>query len=187
MQVGTKDPEEPISPGPEVSVILPAMNEEETIGQCIDTINAIFSEYGIKGEVVVSDSSTDRTPEIARSKGARVIYPRMNGYGNAYIEGFRAARGKFIVMGDADGTYEFRQIPVMIALLNEGRDLVLASRFRGSISTDSMPWLHRYIGNPMLSGLLNLVFGTHFSDAHTGFRAIRKEAYERLDLKTGGM
>lgn len=175
------------SPLPDVSVVLPAMNEEETIGECIDTIRAVFAEHHINGEIIVADSSKDHTPEIARSKGAIVISPRKIGYGNAYIEGFAQARGKYLVMGDADGTYEFRQIPAMIALLEKGNDLVLASRFRGSISRDSMPWLHRYIGNPFLSGLLNVVFGTKFSDAHTGFRAMKKEAFERLELRTGGM
>jgi len=133
------------------------------------------------------DSSVDRTPEIAASLGARVVRPEKPGYGNAYLAGFAAARGRYIVMGDADNTYDFDDIPRMVAPLRDGADFVIGSRFKGTIHEGSMTGLHRYIGNPLLTWMVNFVFHTRFSDTHSGFRAITREALERLQLKTGGM
>lgn len=171
----------------EVSVILPALDEEVTIGQCIEKIKKVFLEKHIHGEIIVMDSSTDSTGTVARDLGATVIRPEKAGYGYAYIEGFRHAKGRYIVMGDADNTYDFLDIPRLIEPLKQGADLVIGSRFRGEIKRGSMSPLHRYIGNPLLNRILNMVFRTHFSDSHSGFRAIRRSALECLKLESGGM
>jgi glycosyltransferase involved in cell wall biosynthesis len=170
-----------------VSVILPALDEEQTIGECIRKIQAVFRENAISGEIIVADSSRDKTPEIARSLGARVIRPEKSGYGNAYLAAFKEARGRYIVIGDADDTYDFRDIPRLVAPLRDSADFVVGSRFKGTLHPGSMAALHRYIGNPLLTWMINVIFGTHFSDAHSGFRAITREALDRLELKTGGM
>ncbi|MDI6876815.1 MAG: glycosyltransferase [Methanomicrobiales archaeon] len=172
---------------PEVSVVLPALNEEETIGECIGKIRRVFRDNGIDGEIVVSDSSSDRTTEIAAAMGARIVRMDRRGYGNAYLEAFRAVRGRFVVIGDADNTYDFLEIPRLLEPLRNGYDLVLGSRFSGEIKAGAMRPLHRYVGNPLFVWLVNAMFGTQFTDVHTGFRAIRKDALDRLPLKTGGM
>jgi len=171
----------------EVSVILPALNEEVTIGTCIEKIKKVFLEKGIAGEIIVIDSSTDATGTIARNLGAIVIRPAKDGYGNAYLAGFRHAKGRYIVMGDADNTYDFLDIPRMIEPLEKGADLVIGSRFKGKIEPGSMAPLHHYIGNPLLTLMLNFVFRTGFSDSHSGFRAVRRAALEKLNLTSGGM
>ena len=170
-----------------VSAILPALNEERTIGECIKKIQAVFSNNNIRGEIIIADSSTDKTPEIARSLGARVITPEKPGYGNAYLTGIQQAQGRYIIFGDADNTYDFSEIPKLLAPLNAGADFVIGSRFKGTIHPGSMAPLHRYVGNPVLTWMINIIFGTHFSDTHSGFRAITREAFNRLNLKTGGM
>ncbi|MFA5268009.1 MAG: glycosyltransferase [Methanoregula sp.] len=171
----------------EVSVILPALDEEHTIGVCITKIRKIFLENNIQGEIIVADASTDRTAEIARSMGARVIHPKKSGYGNAYLAAFEQAQGRCFVIGDSDDTYDFYEIPLLLAPLKNGADLVIGSRFKGTIQPGSMTPLHRYIGNPLLTWMVNLIFGTRFSDTHSGFRAITKEGLDRLNLKSGGM
>lgn len=172
---------------PDISVILPALNEETTIGICIGKIQQIFRSMGIRGEVIVSDSSTDATPEIAQSMGAIIVHPEHRGYGYAYLEAFRYARGRYIVIGDADNTYDFLELPLLIRKLDEGADLVIGSRFKGEILDGAMIPLHRYIGNPLLTWVLNKVFGTDFSDTHSGFRAIRADSLKRLNLQSWGM
>ena len=171
----------------DVSVILPSLDEERTIGECITKIQKVFHENTINGEIVVADSSSDQTGTIAESLGARVIRPEKSGYGNAYLTGFKNARGRFIVMGDADNTYDFLEIPKLLAPLKNGADFVIGSRFKGTIHKGSMDGLHRYIGNPVLTWMLNFIFHTHYSDTHSGFRAITREALDRLPLTTGGM
>jgi glycosyltransferase involved in cell wall biosynthesis len=171
----------------DVSVILPALDEQHTIGECITKIQKVFRENGINGEIIVADSSTDRTAEIARSLGAFVVNVENRGYGNAYLTAFKRAHGHIIVMGDADNTYDFHQIPKLIAPLKDGADFVIGSRFKGVIHDGSMTFLHHYIGNPLLTAMINFIFKTHFTDAHSGFRAITKKALDRLQLKTGGM
>jgi glycosyltransferase involved in cell wall biosynthesis len=171
----------------DVSVILPALNEEITIGNCIKKIQAVFYENNIKGEIIVADSSSDKTPEIAQSLGVKVIKTEKYGYGNAYLTAFRHTRGRYIILGDADNTYNFSEIPNLLAPLQAGADFVIGSRFKGTIHKGSMAPLHRYIGNPLLTWMINIIFHTHFSDAHSGFRAITREALDRLNLKTGGM
>ncbi len=173
---------------PLVSVILPALNEEETVGECIIRIQQAFTHTGIHGEIIVSDSSTDRTAEIAEALGARVIHPSRRGYGSAYLEAFAFARGDIIVIGDADNTYDFQEIPALIAPIRAGKaDLVVGSRFAGTIHQGAMTCLHRYIGNPVLTWLLNTVFSTSFSDAHSGFRAFRRDIIPVLRLGSAGM
>jgi len=172
---------------PDISVILPALNEETTIGICIGKIQQVFRSMGIRGEIIVSDSSTDATPEIAQSMGAIIVHPEHRGYGYAYLEAFRYARGRYIVIGDADNTYDFLELPLLIRKLDEGADLVIGSRFKGEILDGAMIPLHRYIGNPLLTWVLNKVFGTDFSDTHSGFRAIRADSLKRLNLQSWGM
>jgi glycosyltransferase involved in cell wall biosynthesis len=179
---GTSDAEHP-----DISVILPAMNEEKTIGNCIERIREGLARCDLTAEIVVSDSSSDRTPEIARSLGARVVHPKNRGYGNAYLEGFRQSRGDIIVIGDSDGTYDFSELPGLVAPLFRGADMVVGSRFRGTIEKGSMPALHYYLGNPLLTKILNLAFNTQYSDTHSGFRAIKRSAWESLNLRSTGM
>ena len=171
----------------DVSVILPSLDEERTIGECITKIQKVFHDNAITGEIIVADSSSDQTGTIAKSLGARVIRPKKSGYGNAYLTAFNQARGRYIVMGDADNTYDFLEIPKLLTPLNNGADLVIGSRFKGTIHKGSMDGLHRYIGNPVLTLMLNFIFHTHYSDTHSGFRAITREALDRLPLSTGGM
>jgi glycosyltransferase involved in cell wall biosynthesis len=171
----------------EVSVIIPALDEELTIGECITKIQKVFHDNAISGEIIVADSSGDRTAEIAKSLGAKVIREEKSGYGNAYLTGFKYALGRFIVMGDADNTYDFYEIPRLLEPFKQGADFVIGSRFKGTIHPGSMAPLHRYIGNPVLTWMINVIFQTNYTDTHSGFRAITREALDRLNLKTGGM
>jgi glycosyltransferase involved in cell wall biosynthesis len=171
----------------DVSVILPALDEELTIGECITKIQKVFHDNSINGEIIVADSSTDRTSEIAASLGVKVFQAEKSGYGNAYLTGFKHAGGRYIVMGDADNTYDFLEIPKLLAPLKKDADFVIGSRFKGTIHKGSMDGLHRYIGNPVLTWMLNFIFHTHYSDTHSGFRAITHKALDRLSLTTGGM
>ncbi|WP_292364484.1 MULTISPECIES: glycosyltransferase family 2 protein [unclassified Methanoculleus] len=172
---------------PALSVVLPALNEEATIGECIGKIRTVFADLSIDGEIIIADSSDDRTATIARDLGATVVRPKKRGYGNAYLAGLACARGEYIVIGDADNTYDFLEIPKLLARLDAGADMALGSRLRGEIRPGAMPLLHQYVGNPLLTWLLNRVFGIRISDAHTGLRAFRREALGRMNLKTGGM
>ncbi len=171
-----------------VSVVMPCLNEEETIGPCIQKAWEGLRLLGLSGEVVVADNgSTDRSVEIAQSLGARVVNQPMKGYGSAYRKGIDEARGDVIVIGDSDLSYDFLDIPRFVKPLLEGFDLVMGSRLKGEILPGAMPWLHRYIGNPILSGFLNLLFRTGVSDAHCGMRAFSKKAWERMGLRSRGM
>jgi len=172
----------------EVSVVIPSLNEERTIGICIEKVKRVFEEHNIKGEIIVADNSTDSTPEIARNLGAKVVTPDKKGYGYAYLYGFRHAEGKYIIMGDADNTYDFLEIPKLLEPLKKGdAELVIGSRFKGRILKGAMPWLHRYIGNPILTWFLNFFFKAGVSDAHSGFRAFTREALEKMNLRGNGM
>jgi len=172
----------------EVSVVMPCLNEEVTIGTCVEKCIKIFKERNIAGEVVVSDNgSTDRSVEIAKSKGARVVFQPEKGYGNAYMKGIESASGSYIIMGDSDDTYDFLEIERFIEPLRNGYDLVMGSRFKGNILPGAMPWANRYIGNPILSGMLNLFFHANISDSHCGMRSFTKGAYSRMKLRTTGM
>ncbi|HUV79664.1 MAG TPA: glycosyltransferase family 2 protein [Candidatus Bathyarchaeia archaeon] len=173
---------------PKVSVVMPSMNEEGTIGECIEKIKRVFDEHHIDGEIIVADNSTDETPEIAKSLGATVITPKKRGYGNAYLAGLSHANGEFIVIADADGTYDFFELQKFLEPLIRGEaDFVMGNRFGGTILKDAMPKLHQYIGNPLLTKILSWLFKIKISDAHCGMRSFTKEAYERMNLRTGGM
>lgn len=173
---------------PSVSLIIPAKNEADTICECIRRAKNVLEEMGLEGEVIVADNSTDGTSNIAASCGARVIKPKKLGYGNAYLAGFAQAKGKYIVLMDGDMTYDPAAMKAMLPLLESGSaDMVMGSRLKGVILPGAMPLLHRYIGNPFLTGLLNLLFSAGISDAHCGLRAITCEALERLNLRSGGM
>jgi hypothetical protein len=170
-----------------VSVVIPCLNEEENIEACVSQALAAMRAAGITGEVVVADNaSEDRSAELAVAAGARVVHEPRRGYGSAYLAGFAAARGKYIVMGDADLTYDFNEIPRFVAELDKGAELVMGDRM-DNIQPGAMPWLHRYVGNPVLTGVLNLFFRTGVSDAHCGMRALRRDVLPRLDLRTTGM
>lgn len=172
----------------EVSVVLPAKDEEETIGICIEKIRKVFVDNDIDGEIIVSDSSQDRTPDIAKSLGAELITPDRNGYGYAYRCGFSKAVGKYIVMGDADNTYDFMDIPRLLTPVMKGEaDMVMGNRLNGKIEKGAMPWYHRWIGNPLLTWFLNLFYKAGVSDSHSGFRVISREALDKLDLRSDGM
>jgi len=173
--------------GIDYSVVLPCRNEEKTIGKCIDKIKKVFEKFNLKGEIIVSDSSIDKSAMIARKLGAKVVKHNKVGYGIALLEGLKESSGKYIIMADADNTYDFYEIPVFVDALREGYDLVVGSRFKGRIKKRAMPFIHRYIGNPLLSLIFKLFFKTKLSDIHCGFRAIRKDALEKLNLKTTGM
>ena len=170
-----------------VSVVIPCLNEAENIERCVTWALTTMAEHGIRGEVVVADNdSEDDSAALALAAGARVVHERRRGYGNAYMAGFAAARGRHIVMADADLTYDFGEIPRFLEQLEDGADLVMGDRMDG-IQPGAMPWLHRYIGNPILSGTLNLFFRTGVRDAHCGMRAFRRDKLAELDLRTTGM
>jgi len=170
-----------------VSVVIACLDEEENIEACVRSALEVMQREGIAGEVVVADNaSEDRSAELAIAAGARVVSEPRRGYGSAYLAGFAAARGKYIVMGDADLTYDFSEIPRFVAELDKGAELVMGDRM-DNIQPGAMPWLHRYVGNPLLSGTLNFFFKTGIRDAHCGMRALRRDVLPRLDLRTTGM
>ncbi len=172
----------------ELSVVLPVLNEEESIGICVEKIKKVFAENNISGEIIAVDNgSTDRSAEIAKKYGARVIFESQKGYGIALRCGIDESNGKFVIMGDADDTYDFLEIPKIISKLGDGFELVMGSRFKGKMMPGSMTWSHRYIGNPILSGMLHLFFGGAVSDSHCGLRGFTKEAYKKMNLHTAGM
>lgn len=172
----------------EVSVVMPCLNEAETVGICVEKALTALGVNNIRGEVVVVDNgSTDGSTAIASAAGARVVLQPVPGYGNAYLKGFEEARGRYILMADSDNTYDFTDLPRFIEPLRHGYEVVVGNRFRGKILPGAMPWLHRYIGNPVLSGVLNLFFKTGIGDAHCGMRAFTQEAYRAMRMQTGGM
>jgi glycosyltransferase involved in cell wall biosynthesis len=170
-----------------VSVVIPCLNEAECIEACVASAWGAIEGAGIAGEVVVADNgSEDGSAELAVLAGARVVQEPRRGYGSAYIAGFAAARGTYVVMADADLTYDFNEIPRFLEQLEDGADMVVGDRME-NIHPGAMPWHHRYIGNPLLSGLLNLLFHTGVRDAHCGMRAFRRDCLEVLALRTTGM
>jgi glycosyltransferase involved in cell wall biosynthesis len=170
-----------------VSVVIPCLNEAETIDRCVTAARAALEEHDVAGEVLVVDNgSDDDSAKLATAAGARVVRERRRGYGSAYLAGFAAARGEYIVMADADLTYDFGDIPRFVEELAGGADMVIGDRM-DNIRPGAMPWLHRYVGNPVLTGVLNLFFRTGVHDAHCGMRALRREALSRMDLRTLGM
>jgi hypothetical protein len=172
----------------EISVVMPCLDEERTIGVCVAKARAALAAIGAPSEIIVADNgSTDASVRIAREGGARVVAVGRRGYGSALQAGIEAARGQLIVMGDADDSYDFGGIAPFIEKLRGGADLVIGNRFKGGIAPGAMPWMHRYVGNPILSGFLNLLFRTPIGDSHCGLRAFRKRAYAAWSLSAPGM
>jgi Glycosyl transferase family 2 len=172
---------------PVVSVVIPCLDEAEAIERCVATARRALEAAGLDGEVIVVDNgSEDGSAELASAAGATVVHEPRRGYGSAYLSGFAAARGDYIVMADADLTYDFGDIPRFVRCLEEGGELVMGNRMQ-DIRPGAMPWLHRYVGNPLLTGILNLFFRAGVSDAHCGMRALRRDVLPRLDLRTTGM
>lgn len=172
----------------EVSFVMPCLDEAETLEDCIEAARGCIEAHGLRAEIIVADNgSTDGSPEIAMRCGAKVVPVATRGYGAALQGGFDAARGRYLVMGDADQSYDFGEAFPMIEKLRAGADLVMGSRFLGRIEKDAMPWSHRWIGNPVLSLIGRVLFGSPVSDFHCGLRAFTKQTYERLGLRTTGM
>jgi glycosyltransferase involved in cell wall biosynthesis len=173
---------------PEVSVVLPCLNEARTLPACIAQIQRAVSEHGIQAEIIVADNgSTDGSAEIAASLGARVVSVAAKGYGSALMGGIAAARGRYVIMGDADCSYNFGDIPKFLQQLRAGSDLVMGNRFQGGVRAGAMPFLHRYLGNPVLSFVGRLFFHAPCGDFHCGLRGFSMQAYRRMDLQTTGM
>lgn len=173
---------------PAVSVVIPCLNEQQTLGACIDKAFAAFEAAGIAGEVVVVDNgSSDCSVGIAAQHGARVVHAPVKGYGSALRLGIGQARGDFIVLGDADGSHDFSEAPRFIDKWREGYEFVIGNRYRGEIKARAMPWHHKYLGTPFLSGLLHLFFGAEVGDINCGMRGMTKDLCRRLDFRTIGM
>lgn len=169
---------------PELSIVIPAADEELTVGDFVEWCKEGLADAEVAGEVIIVDSSTDRTAEIALTKGARVLRTPRRGLGRAYIDALPYVRGRFVLMGDADCTYDFRRIAPFVERFREGNEFVMGSRWRGSIEPGSMPWLHRYLGTPVTTRILNLVYSSRFTDIHCGMRGITREALERMRLRS---
>jgi glycosyltransferase involved in cell wall biosynthesis len=170
-----------------VSVVIPCLNEAENIVECVTRARTVIASTGLTGEVIVADNaSDDGSAELAKDAGALVVQEPRRGYGSAYLAGFAAARGEYVVMADADLTYDWNDIPRFIEQLEDGAQLVMGDRM-DNIHPGAMPWLHRYVGNPVLSGILNFFFRTGVRDAHCGMRGFRRDILPQLDLRTTGM
>ena len=172
----------------ELSVVMPCLDEAETLASCIHKIRSYLAESGIEGEIIVADNgSTDGSQQIARDLGARVVDVPRKGYGSALRGGIEAARGSYIIMGDADDSYDFTRLHDFVRELRAGHDLVMGNRFKGGILPGAMPWLHRWIGNPILTAIGRVFFRSPMGDFHCGLRGFRKDAYERMKLRSTGM
>ena len=173
---------------PELSVVIPCLNEVQTLGNCIDKVQDTFRDHHITGEVVIADNgSTDGSRDVAARMGARVVHVEDKGYGSALRGGVAAARGKYIITGDADGSHDFNAIPLFLEKLRSGFELVMGNRFKGGIKPGAMRPLHRYVGNPLLTRIARLFFQSPCGDQHCGFRGFTKDAFLRMRLQAGGM
>lgn len=169
---------------PEISIVIPALNEETTVGDFVDWCREGLAAAGVSGEVVIIDSGTDRTTELALEHGARVLKTPRRGLGRAYIDALPFIRGKYVLMGDADCTYDFRELTPFLEKFHEGNEFVMGSRWKGSIEPGSMPPLHQYLGTPLTTWILNVVYGSHFSDIHCGMRGMTAVALRRMGLQS---
>jgi glycosyltransferase involved in cell wall biosynthesis len=172
----------------ELSVVMPCLNERETVGVCVRKAMDALKDAGIPGEVIVADNgSTDGSVELAQAEGARVVNIEQKGYGSALKGGILAARGKYVLMADSDDSYDFSHAPRFVQQLRTGSDLVMGNRFQGGIKDKAMPFLHRYLGNPVLSGIGRLFFGSPCGDFHCGMRGFRRDAFLQMDIRSTGM
>lgn len=172
----------------ELSVVMPCLNEAATVTTCIAKALGFFSQHGVRGEVIIADNgSSDGSQELARAAGARVVDIAQKGYGSALMGGFQAAQGRYIIMGDADDSYDFTALMPFLEKLREGNQLVMGNRFRGGIDPGAMPIHHRYLGNPVLTGLGRLFFSSKCGDFHCGLRGFHRQILDKLDLRTTGM
>jgi glycosyltransferase involved in cell wall biosynthesis len=172
---------------PHVSVVIPCLNESATVGACVQVARDALAELDQHGEVIVVDNgSSDRSAELAQAAGARVLREPRRGYGRAYLTGFEAASGDYLVMGDADLTYDFKDTPRFVAELDKGADVVVGNRM-ASIRPGAMPWLHQYVGNPLMTRLVQRLYGTDLGDVWCGMRALRRAAYDAIGLTSTGM
>lgn len=177
-----------MQPSHKFTILMPCLNEAETITTCIRKARKFISAYKIDGEILIADNgSTDKSVQLAKEGGARVVNIKEKGYGNALMGGIKAANSEYIIMGDADDSYDFSDLTAFITALDSGYDLVMGNRFKGGIMPGAMPNLHRYIGNPILSWLGRLFFKNSFGDFHCGLRGFRRKAILNLDLQTTGM
>ena len=180
--------ETPHLPEPQLTILMPCLNEARTLPSCVAAARSFLARSGIGGEILIADNgSTDGSQQLARELGARVIDVRERGYGAALHHGILAARGKYVVMGDCDQSYDFEELDGFVERLNEGCDLVMGNRFKGGIVPGAMPLQNRYLGNPLLSALGRYLFSTGVGDVNCGLRALRRDSYLRLDLQTAGM
>jgi glycosyltransferase involved in cell wall biosynthesis len=191
MSVAQRSPKRQETSAPEaveISIVMPCLNEAETLATCIQKAQRAIAKDGLAAEIIVADNgSTDGSQVIAKELGARVVPVTRKGYGSALIGGIDAAHGRFVIMGDADDSYDFTAIAPIIEKLREGYDLVMGNRFLGGIEAGAMPWTHRWIGNPVLTLISKVFFHTPVGDAHCGLRGFRKDAYERMRLRATGM
>jgi hypothetical protein len=173
------------NPGPvDVSIVVPALNEEITVGEFVDWCKEGLERASVRGQILIIDSSTDSTPQIALAHGGEVLRTPKRGLGRAYIDASSYIRGQWIVMGDADLTYDFRELSPFVEAFRKGAEFVMGSRFRGSIEKGAMPGLHRYFGTPLTTWILNRIYGSHYSDIHCGMRGLTRAALTRIDLKS---
>ena len=181
-------PGQQTSDSPEVSVVMPCLNEAETLAVCIQKARACLADNGVSGEIIIADNgSTDGSQSIAEAGGARLVPVEAKGYGSALMGGIAAACGRFVIMADADDSYDFSALMPFIEKLRAGCDFVIGNRFKGGIAPGAMPPLHRYLGNPVLSGLGRLFFLCPAGDLHCGLRGFSRDAFERMKLQTTGM
>src|SRR5690606_33162910 len=172
----------------ELTILMPCLNEAETLAVCIRKARSFLAASGVRGEVLIADNgSTDGSREIAIAEGARLVDVAQKGYGAALMGGIEAAHGTYVVMGDADDSYDFSALMPFVEQLRRGSDLVMGNRFKGGIAPGAMPFLHRYLGNPVLSALGRLFFGVKVRDFHCGLRGFRRDRVVALDLRTAGM
>ncbi|MDX6461217.1 MAG: hypothetical protein QOE55_4914 [Acidobacteriaceae bacterium] len=172
----------------ELSVVMPCLNERETVGVCIRKAMVALKDAGIPGEVIIADNgSTDGSVELAQAEGARVVNIEQKGYGSALKGGILAARGRYVLMADSDDSYDFGHAPRFVQQLRMGSDLVMGNRFQGGIKDKAMPFLHRYLGNPVLSGIGRLFFGSPCGDFHCGMRGFRRDSFLQMDIRSTGM
>ena len=177
-----------LDPQIDVSIVMPCLNEVQAVGGCIEEAKAALANLGFSGEVLVVDNgSSDGSVAAAKAAGARVVHEPERGYGSACRKGLTQARGRFLVMGDSDGTYDFSDLPNFVLPLLYGADMVVGNRLNQSMEPGAMPWLHRYVGNPLLTKTMNILFSSEIQDAHCGLRSIKKQSFQELNVHAFGM